>query len=363
VLRTGAVDARWFPEFDQRRRPRLAWRRTRARRSCHSNRSSINGSARRARITGRRRRPPGRRRGMRSSQRVASCGAFVALCSGEHHRRNRVRAVRVLACASGAVSPPPPPPPPGPPPPPPVWCKCGATNSRGRPAALIHEVGIRPGWSGWGNNERSTTPRHRQRPLERSGSVGDRGPRCARRTHLLVRTCGTRSARILTRGKDDGVLGTSRSAASSWRLGRGCGRVLDARQQHSAPSDGRLRRSWTSWRKGSQNTTTSSAVHGPGYSGNTPFAHTRTTTVTTTDYHVYTVEWNGQSIRYSVDSNQHYVVTRADVNGHGSWVFDQPFFVILNLAVAVTSRQSGRQTRSSPRRCWWTGCASIAFSR
>src|SRR5438093_558607 len=84
--------------------------------------------------------------------------------------------------------------------------------------------------------------------------------------------------------------------------------------------------------KGSQTTVTSSAVHGPGYSGNTPFAHIYSPGATT-DYHVYSVEWDGQSIRYFVDSIQHYIVTRANVSQHGNWVFDQPFFVILNLAV------------------------------
>jgi beta-glucanase (GH16 family) len=84
--------------------------------------------------------------------------------------------------------------------------------------------------------------------------------------------------------------------------------------------------------KGSEPTTTSSAVHGPGYSGNTPFAH-RDSPIVITEYHTYTVEWNSQSIRYFVDGNQHYIVTRTMVGDHGSWVFDQPFYVILNLAV------------------------------
>jgi len=84
--------------------------------------------------------------------------------------------------------------------------------------------------------------------------------------------------------------------------------------------------------KGSQTTITSSAVHGPGYSGNTPFVHLYQP-VTTTDFHVYAVEWDSRSIRFFVDSVQHYEVSRSNVQTHGNWVFDSPFYAILNLAV------------------------------
>jgi len=84
--------------------------------------------------------------------------------------------------------------------------------------------------------------------------------------------------------------------------------------------------------RGSQPTTTSSAVHGPGYSGNTPFAHAYAP-VARDSFHVYAVEWNDQSIRFFVDGNEHYSVSRADVARYGNWVFNQPYFVILNFAV------------------------------
>jgi beta-glucanase (GH16 family) len=83
--------------------------------------------------------------------------------------------------------------------------------------------------------------------------------------------------------------------------------------------------------KGSQPNATSSAVHGPGYSGNTPFAHVQPATAT--DFHVYAVEWDSSAIRFFVDDRVHYTVTRAAVQQHGAWVFDQPFYLILNQAV------------------------------
>jgi beta-glucanase (GH16 family) len=84
--------------------------------------------------------------------------------------------------------------------------------------------------------------------------------------------------------------------------------------------------------KGSLTTITSSAVHGPGYSGNTPFAH-QTSSTATTDFHIYAVEWDPQSIRFFVDGRLHYGVSRSSVEARGNWVFDQTFFIILNQAV------------------------------
>lgn len=84
--------------------------------------------------------------------------------------------------------------------------------------------------------------------------------------------------------------------------------------------------------RGSQPSITSFAVHGPGYSGNTPFAYSYGP-IASDSFHVYAVEWDDQSIRFFVDGSQYYVVSRADVARYGNWVFNQMFFVILNFAV------------------------------
>jgi beta-glucanase (GH16 family) len=87
--------------------------------------------------------------------------------------------------------------------------------------------------------------------------------------------------------------------------------------------------------KGSQPTTTSSAIHGPGYSGATPFVHARSLTSGTfvDDFHTFAVEWDSLHVRFIVDDAAHYVVTRDAVERFGRSVLDQPFFLILNLAV------------------------------
>jgi beta-glucanase (GH16 family) len=87
--------------------------------------------------------------------------------------------------------------------------------------------------------------------------------------------------------------------------------------------------------KGSQPATTSSALHGPGYSGETPFAHSHHLSRgrLADDYHTFAVEWDSVHVSWYVDDTAHYALTRDDVLQYGRSVLDQPFFVILNLAV------------------------------
>jgi beta-glucanase (GH16 family) len=50
------------------------------------------------------------------------------------------------------------------------------------------------------------------------------------------------------------------------------------------------------------------------------------------DFHVYAIEWYPDRIDAFVDG-QKYFTFRNDATGSRSWPFDQPHFVILNLAV------------------------------
>lgn len=80
--------------------------------------------------------------------------------------------------------------------------------------------------------------------------------------------------------------------------------------------------------------TTHGALHGPGYSGDTPFVGDREFEQRVdASYHVYAVEWAVDEIRWFVDGVEFYRVTRVDVEEHGDWVFDHPFFFLFNLAV------------------------------
>ena len=77
------------------------------------------------------------------------------------------------------------------------------------------------------------------------------------------------------------------------------------------------------------------ALHGPGYSGNTPLVRRRLFPKGQdgTGWHVYSVSWTPDSIRFAVDGDVYYEVTKPMVEAHGRWAFDNPKHLILNLAL------------------------------
>lgn len=79
----------------------------------------------------------------------------------------------------------------------------------------------------------------------------------------------------------------------------------------------------------------SHALHGPGYSGNTPLSHKDTLAkgFDITQWHIYAVKWTADDITFSVDGKPTYTVTRAMVEKYGHWAYDNPKFIILNFAL------------------------------
>ncbi|GAA1926320.1 glycoside hydrolase family 16 protein [Nocardioides hwasunensis] len=76
-------------------------------------------------------------------------------------------------------------------------------------------------------------------------------------------------------------------------------------------------------------------VHGPGYSGGGgitgSYMHPQGWSFADT-FHTFAVDWSPGRITWSVDGNVFHEVTRDRV-GANAWVFDKPYFLILNLAV------------------------------
>lgn len=77
-------------------------------------------------------------------------------------------------------------------------------------------------------------------------------------------------------------------------------------------------------------------VHGPGYSGGTAVGRRLELPSGRLDtgFHVYRVDWEPGRITWYLDGEPYFVVTPADVKGE--WVFDDPFFMLLNVAVGGT---------------------------
>ncbi len=74
-------------------------------------------------------------------------------------------------------------------------------------------------------------------------------------------------------------------------------------------------------------------IHGPGYSGSKGIGTGLVTGPETLrdDFHIYAIEWGQDGIRWYFDDQLYFTVTPKDVPG--PWVFDHPFFIVLNLAV------------------------------
>jgi beta-glucanase (GH16 family) len=93
-------------------------------------------------------------------------------------------------------------------------------------------------------------------------------------------------------------------------------------------------------------------LHGPGYSGaqgpsagftnpsGRPFAD---------DFHVFAIEWEPSAIRWYVDGTLAVTRTPSDLPGGARWVFDHPFFLLVNVAVGGVWPGNPDATTSFPQ--------------
>ena len=76
-------------------------------------------------------------------------------------------------------------------------------------------------------------------------------------------------------------------------------------------------------------------IHGPGYSGGkaigAPYALSAGRFAD--DYHVFAAEWEPNQIRFYVDDHLFATRTPADIPPGTKWVYDHPFYVILDFAI------------------------------
>ena len=199
--------------------------------------------------------------------------------------------------------------------------------------------GCQSGNCGWGNQEKEWYASASENvSLNGQGQLKIVARPAAAGLTCYYGACRYTSAKITTRGTLDVAPGRVEARIklpagqglwpAFWLLGTDIGAVgwpqcgeLDIMENH-----------------GSNMTSTSSAMHGPGYSGNTPFVHSYQLAGASfaDDFHTFAVEWDSTRVAFFVDGKQHYVIPRADVESHGNWAFDHPFFIILNLAVGGT---------------------------
>jgi len=185
------------------------------------------------------------------------------------------------------------------------------------------------GGGGWGNNEWQTytttnaTVTNNMLVIEARKIVN--GP-----------TTNYTSARLITKGK------------ASWAYGRMEARIKIPRGQGIWPAFWMLGTNigppGVGWplcgeidileNIGREPTIVHGTVHGPGYSGGNSIGGDYSlpgNAVFADDFHVYAVEWTTNQIKWFVNDAHYFTVTPASLPG--SWVFTQPQFILLNVAV------------------------------
>jgi beta-glucanase (GH16 family) len=76
-------------------------------------------------------------------------------------------------------------------------------------------------------------------------------------------------------------------------------------------------------------------VHGADRDGQPFFLQARTDSDTrlSADMHTYAVEWDEDKVVWYLDGEEYGRVTRDEVEEQGTWPFDRPFYLVLNLAI------------------------------
>lgn len=79
----------------------------------------------------------------------------------------------------------------------------------------------------------------------------------------------------------------------------------------------------------------SAAVHGPGYSGETPFVNRQYFAKgnDVTQWHIYAVEWTPDELNFKYDGKLMFRVNKKMTGNYGKWAFDSKKHLILNYAL------------------------------
>lgn len=207
-----------------------------------------------------------------------------------------------------------------------VWSDEFEGDSGVAPNAQSWTYDLGTGQNGWGNNELQTYTNNPQNvSLDGKGNL--------RITAIKNANGSYTSARIKTEGLFSQQFGRIEARIKTptgsgiwpafWMLGSNistvgwpqCGEI-DIMEQ-----------------KGKFSNITYGSIHGPGYSGGeaitTPYALQNGRF--DSDFNLYAVEWSSSKIDFFVNDYLYKRITPADARGE--WVFNQPFFIILNIAV------------------------------
>jgi beta-glucanase (GH16 family) len=212
----------------------------------------------------------------------------------------------------------------------------GPQGQPANPAHWTHEIGdgTRYGNAGWGNDERQYyTDRPFNVSTDGAGHLAITAARADGSLSCYYGPCEYTSARLVSRHKAEFKYGRIESRIrvpkgaglwpAFWSLGTNIGEA-------GWPEAGEI--DFMEF-VGRQPREVFGTLHGPGYSGSKALGgtHTLGAGVYEAD-HVFAVEWQPDLIEWFVDGVRYHRATPARVAPR-PWVFDHPFFLILNLAV------------------------------
>jgi beta-glucanase (GH16 family) len=200
-------------------------------------------------------------------------------------------------------------------------------NVDGAPNPNLWSYNIGTGSNGWGNNELQYYTNRPENIKVENGMLKI----TARREQYMGEAFT--SARIVTKGKFETKYGRIEARI---KLPRGKG-LWPAFWMLGSNSDTAI---WPQCGEidimeylGSSPTKVFGTVHGPGYSGGNAITKTYALPNSRfdTDFHVFGVEWDENYINFYVDDVLYNQITPSEVTG--DWVFNNPFYIILNMAV------------------------------
>lgn len=204
----------------------------------------------------------------------------------------------------------------------------GATGQSPDAGKWAFDIGIGPGNDGWGNQElQYYTNRPENVALDGKGNLA-----ITARSESFGGRSFT-SARLKTQGIFSQKYGRFEARMKMpwgpgiwpafWMLG-------DNIEQVQWPQCGEID---IMEYRGQQPNLVHGTIHGPGYSGGASITKSFgfTNDRFDVDFHLYAVEWGEDYIDFFVDDNLYFRIKPEDAPGE--WVYNQPFFLILNVAV------------------------------
>jgi beta-glucanase (GH16 family) len=102
---------------------------------------------------------------------------------------------------------------------------------------------------------------------------------------------------------------------------------------------------------GREPATVHGTIHGPGYSGGEGIGagYDLAEGEFSDDFHTFAIEWTPDKIVWLVDGEPYSSLTSDDIPAGSEWVYNQPFFIILNLAVGGNWPGAPDETTTFPQ--------------